>query len=82
MSLQNKRTKAGRAKWLRVTDLPFSKAFVYRLLAEGLIDSVMVRQPGRRKGVRLIDADSLDRYLLSQGGQDFKESRYLSTENK
>ena len=38
----------------------------YHLLREGLIESVLLKLPGSRKGLRLIDADSVDRFLESE----------------
>ena len=43
--------------------LPFSRVYGYQLINAGLIESVLVRAPGNRKGIRLVDSDSLDRYL-------------------
>jgi hypothetical protein len=48
---------------MRVNQLPFSRGYTYKLLAIGALESVLVQSPGSKKGVRLIDGDSLDRYL-------------------
>ena len=45
--------------------MPFSRAITYKLIAAGLISSVVVIWPGSRRGRRLIDGDSLDSYLES-----------------
>jgi hypothetical protein len=56
----------GRLRWLRPSDLPWSRYMTYHLLREGLIESVLLKLPGSRKGLRLIDADSVDRFLESE----------------
>jgi hypothetical protein len=53
----------GRPRWLRVNQLPWSRVISYRLINSGFIDSVLLRLPGSRKGLRIVDSDSLDRYL-------------------
>jgi hypothetical protein len=54
----------GRRRWLRVKELPFSRAVVYQLINDGLLDSCIIRPtPGSKRPIRLIDGDSLDRYL-------------------
>jgi hypothetical protein len=35
----------------------------YQLIEAGMLVSVLLRTPNSKKGVRLIDGDSLDRYL-------------------
>jgi hypothetical protein len=39
------------------------------LVARSIIRSSLVRQPGRERGVRLIDLDSLDAYIEAGVGQ-------------
>jgi hypothetical protein len=57
-------TKAdGRKRWLRVDELPFSRVTAYRLIADGVLQSVALGRPGSRKAMRLIDGCSLDAYL-------------------
>jgi hypothetical protein len=56
-----------KTKWLRPKDLPFSRGHTYRLIAEGLIFSAELRVPGSSRSIRLIDGDSLDRYLTRLG---------------
>jgi hypothetical protein len=53
----------GRPRWLRVEQLPFSRAVAYTLINKGVVNSVLMTWPGSKRGTRLIDADSLDRYL-------------------
>jgi hypothetical protein len=52
---------------LRVNELPFSRGYIYRLIDDGVLFSVELKLPGSNRSVRLIDADSLDRYLLKLG---------------
>jgi hypothetical protein len=56
-------TERARPRWLRMSDLPFSRTFAYGLMSSGHLVSVVVNRPGSDKGVRLIDANSLDAYL-------------------
>jgi hypothetical protein len=58
-------------RWLRVRELPLNRNLVYHLINEGLVDSVIIRKPGGKKGVRLIDGDSFDRYLESLRGEKY-----------
>ena len=62
-SLLSQTEKHTRQRWIRVNQLPFSRGYTYKLLAIGALESVLVQSPGSKKGVRLIDGDSLDRYL-------------------
>jgi hypothetical protein len=64
---QRKLIPLSKTRWLRPKDLPFSRGHIYRLIAEGFLFSVEVRIPGSSRSVRLIDADSLDRFLLKLG---------------
>src|SRR5215469_394704 len=59
--------RGGKTRWLRVNDLPFSRGHVYRLISEDLLFSVELKLPGSSRSVRLIDAESLDKYLLKLG---------------
>jgi hypothetical protein len=59
--------RRGRSRWLRVNELPFSRGYTYRLIDDGLLFSVQLKLPGSKRSVRLIDAESLDRYLLKLG---------------
>ena len=69
LTFKPKLLRGGKTRWLRITDLPFSRGHVYRLLSEDLLFSVEVRLPGSGRAVRLIDAESLDKYLLRLGRQ-------------
>ena len=57
----------GKTRWLRVSEVPFSRGYTYRLITEDVLFSVELKLPGSKRSVRLIDADSLDRYLLKLG---------------
>jgi hypothetical protein len=46
-----------------MNELPFSRVYGYQLIEAGMLVSVLLRTPNSKKGVRLIDGDSLDRYL-------------------
>jgi hypothetical protein len=63
--LSSEISRSGRRRWLRVDEMPFSRAITYKLIDAGLILSVVVTWPGSRRGRRLIDGDSLDTYLES-----------------
>ena len=47
--------------------MPFSRGYTYQLIDEGVLFSVELKLPGSKRGVRLIDCDSLDRYLIKLG---------------
>lgn len=57
------RGKSGRGRWIPVSESPFSRGHTYRLINEGLIESVAVGLPGSKRVRRLIDGDALDRFL-------------------
>lgn len=56
-------TKTSRPRWGRVNQTPFSRGFTYELINSGAIVSVLLKPPNSKRGIRLIDMDSLDRYL-------------------
>ena len=56
-------SKTGRPRWLRVHQLPFSRAVSYQLINSGAIASVLLKLPNSKRGLRLVDADALDRFL-------------------
>jgi hypothetical protein len=62
----------GKTRWLRVNELPFSRGYTYRLITDGVLFSVELKLPGSKRSVRLIDANSLDRYLLKLGRKQRK----------
>lgn len=48
-----------------------SRSMLYQLMAEGLVESVLVRRPGRARGMRLVRVASLRAYIeshRSEGG--------------
>jgi hypothetical protein len=54
----------GRRRWLRVREMPFSRKMAYQLIHTGKVDSCLVElTAGSKRPIRLIDGDSLDRYL-------------------
>jgi hypothetical protein len=61
--------RRGKTRWLRVNEMPFSRGYTYQLINEEILFSVELKLPGSKRSVRLIDADSLDRYLLKLGRQ-------------
>jgi len=52
-----------RKRWARMKELPCSRTFAYKLIRSGDITSVKFIPPGSKKGILLIDQDSLNRYL-------------------
>ena len=66
--------RAHQRRWHRMNEMPFSRGYTYKLLAIGAIDSVLVQAPGSKKSVRLIDGDSLDRYLEKLAAEQKKEA--------
>jgi hypothetical protein len=62
-------------RWLKVPAAVsysgINRARLYILLAEGQIKSASVRSRGRLRGIRVVDRESIDRYLeglVEQGG--------------
>jgi predicted site-specific integrase-resolvase len=59
-----------RPHWFRAEaaarHLGISKALIYKWMADGLFPSVTIKDPGSKKGVRLIDREKLDEFLKSQ----------------
>ena len=51
--------------WLRMSQMPIGATLTRRLIAEGLLDSIVVSSPGSKRGVRLVSQESLDRYFRS-----------------
>jgi hypothetical protein len=66
---------SGKIGWIRPKDLPFSRGHTYRLIFEGILESVELRVPGSKRSVRLINGDSLDRYLRGLSKQQAQRSR-------
>jgi hypothetical protein len=63
-----------RPRWLRVPAAVsysgLSRAKLYVALAEGLIRSASITSRGKRRGIRVVDRESIDEYLssLTKGG--------------
>src|ERR1700678_88168 len=70
-NLLNEISASGRRRWFRVKELPWSRALTYSMLRAGLLQSILLTYPGCVKGLRLIDDDSLDRYLEGLAVKDF-----------
>jgi hypothetical protein len=51
--------------WIRFRQAPFSENFTRKMIDAGVFVSALVCKPGSRRGVRLIEAASIDRYLRS-----------------
>ena len=72
--LLNEINTSGRRRWLRVKELPWSRALTYSMLRAGVLQSILLTYPGCVKGLRLIDGDSLDRYLEGLAHKEFTPS--------
>jgi hypothetical protein len=62
----------GKTRWIRVSECPFSRGFVYKLITDGILFSVALKLPGSKRNIRLVDANSLDKYLLKLGREQKK----------
>lgn len=51
--------------WLRMSQLPVGLTLARVLIKEGYLDSIVVKSPGSKRGVRLVSQESLDRYFRS-----------------
>src|ERR1700692_1611756 len=75
-ALLQEKLERNRPRWLRMDELPFSKPTAYRLIDRGDIIAVMVHGRKDGKGIRLVDANSLDAYLerlaVEQKGSKWK----------
>ena len=60
-------------EWLRIPDAVrlygIGRSSLYELIAEGKIKSVCLRQRGSTRGIRLLSADSLSRYIEGLAAQ-------------
>jgi hypothetical protein len=73
-NLLNEISTSGRRRWLRVKELPWSRALTYSMLRAGVLQSILLTYPGCVKGLRLIDGDSLDRYVDGLAKKEFTPS--------
>lgn len=51
--------------WVRFRQLPFSENKARELIDQGVLVTEIIQEPGSKRGVRLIETASLDRYLRS-----------------
>jgi hypothetical protein len=65
----------GPTRWLRVPQTPFSRGLTYHLISIGELFSVAYKVPGSSRIIRLIDGESLDRYLIKLGKQQAAEAK-------
>lgn len=49
--------------WIRFRQLPFSENKARDLIDQGILVTAIIQEPGSKRGVRLIETASLDRYL-------------------
>jgi hypothetical protein len=49
--------------WLRFRQLPFSETFSRKMIDKGIFVSAVINEPGKRRGVRLIQSQSIDNFL-------------------
>jgi hypothetical protein len=52
--------------WIRVSDVPFSKAHTYRLIRAGLLESALFDALKLGRGVRLISRRSLEELIAKE----------------
>jgi hypothetical protein len=59
-------------RWLRIRTAVgysgISRAKLFILLADGQIKSASIRSRGKARGIRVVDRESIDRYLESLAG--------------
>ena len=65
-----------RPEWLRIPDAiklyGIGRSSLYELMAEGKIKTALLRQRGSVRGIRLLSADSLSRYIEGLAEQTTK----------
>jgi hypothetical protein len=59
--------------WIRFRQAPFSENFTRKMIDAGVFVSALVCEPGNRRGIRLIQAESIDRYLKSLAEEQSKK---------
>lgn len=59
--------------WVRFRQLPFSENKARELIDQGVLVTAIIQEPGSRRGVRLIETASLDRYLRSLAEEQSKK---------
>ena len=64
-------------RWIRVNQAlqfyPWKRSKLYELMSCGAIKSFVYREPGCRRGIRLIDKDSIDAYLEQRALKAYAE---------
>jgi len=60
--------------WLRTEQTPLSRSFLYTLIKAGIIESMVLKAPGSKRGIRLICGDSLDAFLRDQVSKQSRKS--------
>jgi len=45
-----------------------SVPYIFKLMAEGLLDNRQVRRPGKERGIRWVSVRSIERFLSEQEG--------------
>jgi hypothetical protein len=64
-------------RWIRVNQAlefyPWKRSKLYELMSSGAIKSFVYREPGCRRGIRLIDKDSIDAYLEQRALKAYAE---------
>lgn len=73
-------SEANDGKWARMpkageTLRALSRSYLYCLVDQDLIESISLRQPGKKRGVRLIHLPSLDAYLERQLAEQSNEKK-------
>jgi hypothetical protein len=54
------------AKGYRYThQLPFGKVHAYDLIKRGLLTTILIKDPGRKLGIRLVEPESVEAYMKS-----------------
>jgi hypothetical protein len=66
--------------WLRLRQVPFSEGFTRKKIDEGVFRSALVCEPGGRRGVRLVEAASIDRYLQSLAEEQSRKQQEVAAQ--
>lgn len=64
------RAELPRSKWIRVDETlnayPLRRSILFRVLRSGKINTFILKDGTANRGIRLIDRESLDRYLQEE----------------
>jgi hypothetical protein len=63
VALLTKLNRGGAPEWWRVEDAPACRSVVYKLIEQGLIESVLLSWKGSKRGIRLISVSSWNAYV-------------------